>query len=436
MTFQICRNLLAFLKVTTIMECHSRFCEHNMYTRTLKETIYKASNAFPVVMITGPRQVGKTTLFADCKDEERGYVSLDDLEARALAQHDPGLFIQTYPAPIIIDEIQYAPNLFSYIKQAVDKQKKNGLYWLTGSQKFHLMKGVYESLAGRVALVNLLGLSQSELKGHANQHPFLPTKEWIEQQQQAHTATAANTPEVFQRIFKGSFPRLYQEAETPRDLFYQSYIATYIQRDVKDILAITDETAFLRYIQAVAARTGTLLNYADIARDVGIDQKTAKAWLSVLESAGLVYLLKPYYNNVNKRLVKAPKIYFLDTGLCTYLTKWPTPETLQAGAMSGALFETYVVIQILTSYWHNGLEAPCYYYRDKEKREIDLLLEQGNTIYPVEIKKTATPSKSASKHFSALEGLKINIGYGTVICCTEKASPLSDTVTALPVDYL
>ncbi len=386
-------------------------------------------------MITGPRQVGKTTLFETCAEDGRGYVSLDNLEARMMAQNDPGLFIQSYPPPVIIDEVQYAPDLFSHIKIVVDREKKNGLYWLTGSQKFHLMKGITESLAGRVALINLLGLSQAEIDGRANVTPFLPTAEWIKKTRQA-VKKPLPLMSVFERIWTGSFPKLYQEKAVSRDIFYQSYLATYIQRDVKDILAISDETAFLRFLRAVAARTSQLLNYADMARDVGIDQKTAKAWLSVLETAGLIYLLQPYYSNVTNRLVKTPKLYFLDTGLCSYLTKWPTVETLEAGSMSGALLETYVFSEVLKSYWHNGFEPNFYYYRDTDQKEVDLVIESGDTLYPVEIKKTGTPSRTASKHFTALEKLEKKIGHGAVLCFVPEDVPLSKDVTAVPIGYL
>ncbi len=416
------------------MELYSRSNEI-MYKRTLKNIVEQTSDTFPAVMITGPRQVGKTTLFESCAEEGRTYVSLDDLEARALANTDPELFIQRYPPPVIIDEVQYAPNLFSHIKIVIDREKKNGLYWLTGSQKFLLMKGITESLAGRVALLNLLGLSQAEISGHAVVEPFLPTNNWL-----AKTKITVKKPlsleKIYEHIWLGSFPKLYQEKKISRDIFYQSYLATYIQRDVKDILAISDEIAFLRFLRAIAARTATLLNYADIARDVGIDQKTVKSWLSILEAAGLVYLLQPYYNNVYSRLLKTPKLYFLDLGLCSYLTKWPDAKTIEVGSMSGAFLETYVFAEILKSYWFNGIEPNFYYYRDTDQKEVDLLIERGDTLYPVEIKKTASPSLTASKHFAVLEKLGKKIGHGAVLCFVREDVALSKQVTAIPIGYL
>ncbi|SEA40898.1 protein of unknown function [Thiothrix caldifontis] len=222
----------------------------------------------------------------------------------------------------------------------------------------------------------------------------------------------------------------------PRDLFYNAYLQTYLQRDVRDLTRVGDERAFLLFLRAAAARTGQLLNYADLARDVDIDQKTAKAWLSILETSGIVYLLQPYHNNVTKRLLKTPKLYFLDTGLCAYLTQWSSPETLEAGAMSGAILENWLLVEILKSWWHNGQTPAVYFYRDKEQREIDLLIERDNTLYPVEFKKTASPNLSAAKHFTVLEKLDRQAGHGAVICLRETDVPLSREVDAIPAGYL
>lgn len=407
-----------------------------MYQRTLANIIKEINDSFPVLLLTGPRQVGKTTLLEMCSEEDRNYVTLDNLEARTLARNDPGLFMQTYKQPLIIDEVQYAPNLFSYIKIIVDREKTNGLFWLTGSQKFHLMKGISESLAGRVAIIDLLGLSQAETDGrHEMLRPFLPSSDWIGSAKMI-TDEPKTLTETYNRIWRGTFPKVVEATDTVRNLFYQSYIQTYIYRDVKDILSISDETLFHRFLAAVAARTGQLLNYADLARDTSIDSKTAKSWLSVLETSGLVYLLRPYHRNVTKRLVKSPKLYFLDTGLCTYLTKWPTPDSLEAGAMSGAILETYLFSEILKSYYHNGVEPYFYYYRDLDQREVDLVIETGDSLYPVEFKKTATPSATASKHFHLLGKLGKKLGQGAVFCFIERDVALSEDVTAIPIGYL
>ena len=388
------------------------------------------------MLVTGPRQVGKTTLLAMCADAQRHYVTLDDLQQRELARNDPALFLQSHKTPLTIDEVQYAPELFSAIKIIVDREKKNGLFWLTGSQKFHLMQGITESLAGRVAIVDLLGLSQAEMDGRAEvAEPFLPTPDWIEQTAPS-IKQQKSLQEVYERIWRGAFPRLNQQADMPRDIFYKSYVQTYIQRDVRDQLNITDDVAFNRFLRTAAARTGQLLNYSDLARDVDIDHKTAKSWLSVLETSGLVYLLQPYHNNVTKRIIKTPKLYFLDTGLCSYLTQWPTAASLESGAMSGAILESYMFAEILKSYWHNGKTPHLYYYRDTDQKEVDLIMETGDALYPIEFKKTANPSKTASKHFHVLKKLGKPVGHGAVLCFVEKPVPLSREVTAIPVGYL
>lgn len=408
-----------------------------MYERTLSNTIHAISESFPVLMLTGPRQVGKTTLLEMCAAGKRAYVTLDDLDARRLAQSDPVLFLQTWQPPLILEEVQYAPQLFSAIKMRVDREKRNGLFWLTGSQKFHLMRSITESLAGRVAIVDLLGLSNAELEGHADSsRPFVPTPEWIARARQAATPATDGLMGIYTRIWLGAFPRLNEQGPAARDLFYRSYIRTYIQRDVQDMLKVTDQTTFNRFLGAVAARTGQLLNYASLARDVEIDNKTVKSWMSILEASGLVYLLQPYHRNLTKRLVKTPKLYFLDTGLAAYLTKWPDAASLQAGSMSGALLETWLFAEILKSYWHNGLEANVFFYRDIDQREVDLVIEIGDTLYPVEFKKTASPSAGAARQFAVLEKLGKTVGPGAVLCFVERDIPLSSQVTAVPVGYL
>lgn len=407
-----------------------------IFSRSLAPIIKNINDTFPVLLITGPRQVGKTTLLKLCADQKRNYVTLDDHHERKLAQTDPTLFLQTHKTPLIIDEVQYAPELFSSIKMAVDTSKQMGQFWLTGSQKFHLMKGVTESLAGRVAILDMLGLSQAEIDSRANSTlPFLPTQEWISNAK-THTKTTTDLMAIFEKIWRGSFPRLSENTDISWDVFYNSYVQTYVQRDVRDILNITNELSFMSFLKAAAARTGQILNLSNIARDVEIDHKTAKAWLSVLEASGLIYLLYPYRNNVTKRLIKAPKLYFLDTGLCSFLTQWNSPASLEAGAMSGAILETYVLSEIIKSYWNQGKREQLYYYRDTDQKEIDLVIEDGGQFYPVEIKKTASPSLSATKSFSELDKLNIKVGQGAVICFRPTDIPLSREVTAIPIGYL
>ena len=406
-----------------------------MIHRALKNTIESVSRTFPILMITGPRQVGKTTLLEMCRESDRGYVTLDDWSLRDMARTDPGYFISMYPPPLIIDEVQYAPELFSYLKIVADQSKANGLYWLTGSQKFHLMQGVSESLAGRVGLVNMLGLSTSEIEGRSNHsEPFVPTAEWFSSKM--GSASPLSIRGVFERIWLGSFPKLYHDPDISRDVFYQSYLETYVSRDIKSMIALVDESAFVRFLVGVAARTGTLLNIASLARDAGIDHKTANQWVGILERAGIVYLLQPYFNNRLKRLVKTPKIYFLDTGLASYLCKWPTSSSLEAGMMSSQILETFVFVEILKSYWYKGLTPHLYFYRDTDQQEVDLVIETGDTLYPIEIKKTATPSGAMSKNFHVLKKLGKNIGHGAVICCVQQITPLSKDVTAVPVGLL
>ncbi len=408
-----------------------------MKKRTLANKIAEISAGFPVLLLTGPRQVGKTTLLESLATPERGYVTLDDLDQRALAQQDPALFLQRHPAPLIIDEVQYAPELLGAIKIAVDRAKTPGMYWLTGSQKFHLMSGISESLAGRVAIIDMLGLSLAEIQDRAETTlPFLPTTDWLDKARADPRRQQIQLMDIYQLIWRGSYPQLVANPGLSRDVFYNSYVQTYIQRDVRDVLNITDATMFMRFMRAVAARTAQLLNYSHIARDVGVDHKTAKAWLSVLETSGLIYFLYPLHSNVSKRLLKTPKLYFMDTGLCAFLTRWSSSESLEAGAMSGAILETFVVVEIIKSHWNNAKTPYCSYYRDADQKEIGLVLQEGDTLYPVELKKTATPSHNASRNFGALAKLDTNTGHGAVICLCERDVPLSSSVDAIPVGYL
>jgi uncharacterized protein len=403
--------------------------------RTLESFIEETTRHFPVLLVTGPRQVGKTTILKHQSEKERTYVTLDDPMVCSLAKEDPGLFLQRFHAPILIDEIQYAPELLPHIKMAVDKAPKPGMFWLTGSQQFHLMKGVSESLAGRVGVINLLGFSQREQLGFIeDKTPFLPGDHSI--LRRLAQENTIGLQELYRRIWRGSFPAIALDSAMDRDLFYGSYVQTYLQRDVRDLAKVGDEMAFLRFLRAAAARTGQLLNMADMARDADVSQNTAKHWLSILQASGIVYLLEPYHSNVTKRLVKRPKLYLLDTGLGAYLTEWSTPETLEAGAMSGAILETWIVTEILKSYWHNGQRAPLYFYRDKDKKEIDLLIVRDNTIYPLEIKKTAVPRKDSVRHFGVLEKMNLPIGPGGVICLIDIVLPLTEKAQAIPVAAL
>ena len=405
------------------------------FPRTLRSSVLNASRHFPVVVVTGARQVGKTTLLRDISDSDRQYISLDDPFLLKLAKEDPELFLQNHPAPLLIDEIQYAPELLPFIKIRVDGTKEKGMYWLTGSQPFHLMQGLSESLAGRVGILNLLGFSNLEAHGLGSQalHPFLPERTWADAQQKLWgKRSVKNVQEIFTTIWRGSFPALVIDAEMDRDLFFASYVQTYIQRDVRQLARVGDEQAFLRFIRAAAARTGQLLNMADMARDADIAPNTAKAWLSILEVSGLVYLLQPWHGNLTKRLVKAPKLYFMDTGLCTYLTQWSSPQTLEAGAMSGAIFETWCVVEIIKSYWHNGRRAPLYFFRSRDQQEVDLLIEQDGVLYGVEFKKSTAPGESALAGIKAAANLGLPMGSSGIVCMRQEVLQLAEGVITIP----
>ena len=404
-------------------------------TRTLEKSIQKVSDFFPVLLVTGPRQVGKTTILQACGSERRNYISLDTLENRSLAQNDPALFLQRFKAPLLIDEIQYAPQLFPYIKAAVDEQKQSGMYWLTGSQQFHLMKNVSESLAGRVGILHLEGFSQAERDGQPERRLFLPTPKVIEDR--AAFAPKTDIEAVFHQIWKGSYPRMHEADDDMWQFFYDAYVQTYIERDIRDLGSVGNELDFLTFMKVLAARTGQLLNYSDIARDVGISAPTVKAWVSLLQTSGLIFILQPYHNNINSRVIKTPKVYFMDTGLVCYLTGWNAPQTLENCAMSGELLETYVISEIVKSWWHNGKQPNIYYYRDKDRREIDVILEENGVLYPIEIKKKSNPNAGDIKAFDAVETvLKQKRGHGAVLCMARTHLPITAEVDAVPISYI
>ena len=406
------------------------------YERSIKNTLRSISDTFPVLVLTGPRQVGKTTLLQSMMEKERKYVALDSPTNRAFAKKEPELFLQRFSPPVIIDEVQYATELFDYIKIYADTHKKCGDFWLTGSQTFHLMKNVTESLAGRAGIVRMLGLSNSEIE-KTGYGPFEVNPDALIGR--LETAKRLTLPEVFERIYKGSFPRLYENANVARKTFYESYLESYISRDIKDLTQVADELSFLNFISAVAARTATTVNYDTLANETRISAPTAKQWLSILVSSGLVALIPPYANNALKRTTKAPRMYFLDTGLCAYLTRVNSPEFMEASTMDGVFFETWVVSEIYKSYINNGERPPLYFYRDQNKKEIDLIIHQNNTVYPIEIKKSSAP-KDSIKHFSVLKPiseepseedrfsgaahLKTDIGTGAVICLASDVLPI------------
>jgi len=402
--------------------------------RTLATAILDASASFKVLLLTGPRQVGKTTLLQDIQKDSRSYITLDDLNLRIAAQEDPAGFLERLQLPVLIDEVQYAPDLFPYIKIAVDKAKQPGLFWLTGSQQFDMMKNVTESLAGRVAVLQLQGITLDEEQEHSETAPFLPELSNLKQRQKK--SKHLTIPDAYYKIWRGSYPDMVTQNGKNWERFYDSYVSTYIQRDVREYLNINDVAVFHKFMRVAAARTGQLINYADMARDVGVSEVTIKSWLNVLHASGIIYQLQPYFNNRTKRLVKTPKLYFMDTGLCCFLGGWLTSDVLERGAMAGPILETWVVSEIIKSYLHHGRTPRVYFYRDKDMYEVDLLIEENGTLYPIEIKKTASIKNIAFKGFDALQNLELPIGHGGIICFTEHLIPISKEVDAIPVGLL
>lgn len=405
------------------------------YPRTMGAAWAAAAEQFPVLLLTGPRQVGKTTLLGHLAARDRRYVTLDDPLLRTLATQDPALFLQRFEPPVLIDEIQYAPELLPHVKMAVDASRTPGLFWLTGSQQFRMMQGISETLAGRVGILNLLGFSGRErARGVLDVPPFLPTSERLEQRDASSRRLTLR--ELYREIWLGSFPALVAGPVRDRDLFYSSYVQTYLQRDVHDLAQVGNEASFLRFLKACAARTAQLLNHSELARDAGISPNTARHWLSILQASFQVLLVPPFHSNVSKRLIKRPKLYFLDTGLCSYLTEWTSPETLEVGAMSGAILETYVLGELLKSWWHRGVEPHLHYFRDKDGLEVDFVFAQDQRIYPVEVKKTASPDSDDLRGFRALAKTGAEVGLGAILCLCQERMPLTREVQAVPIGLL
>ena len=351
--------------------------------------------------------------------------------------------METHKAPLIIDEIQYATDLLPYIKMKVDQVRleafnsnvsSTGLYYLTGSQMFTMMQNVSESLAGRVGIIDMYGLSYSEIIGK-EQDFFLPTLERCKKREEF---PRPDVIEVFETILRGSFPALYQDKNISTEKFYSSYLRTYLERDIRDMVTIKEETKFLTFMSAVAARTGQELNYDNIARDAEIDNKTAKNWLSYLRTSGLIFLLQPYSNNPTTRAIKTPKMYFTDTGLACYLAGYSDAKTLEKSAINGNMFETYVVMEIVKSFVNDNKDPRLYlnFYRDSNQVEIDLIITMNNKVYPVEIKKSKNPDKNMIKNFKILNKGEKEIGEGGVICMVDKIIPFDEKNMAIPIQCI
>lgn len=406
-----------------------------MIKRHSEQVLERYYNSFPTVLITGARQTGKSTLLKNSNiSSSFEYITFDDPYMVLSVKNDAKTFLELHESPVIFDEIQYVKKIFPFIKIRVDENRRNGMYLLTGSQQFELMKDVSESLAGRIGIITLAGISLRERFNETYYQPFIPTKEFIFFRRKSKVNLKQT--ELWRIIQEGSYPEIVTKNILPED-FYTSYIKTYIERDVRQLTQIADEMQFLTFISVVAARTGQLVNYKDLSRETGISEVTAKKWLSILVTSGIVYLLQPYSKNIEKRIVKTPKLYFFDTGLAAHLTKWRTPEVLMNGAMAGHFFETFVISEILKSFYNSGIEPPLYFYRDKDKIEVDLLIENDGTLYPVEIKKTASPTKSDIKSFSILKRIQnTQIGTGCVVCPCDDVGIISENVFSLPISCI
>ena len=403
--------------------------------RTIEKEIINASKYYPVIMVCGQRQVGKSTMLNHIKEENRKYVSLDDRNARRLAHEDPDLFFDTYGYPIIIDEFQKEPQILDKIKDIVDKlsydgKDNNGLFWLTGSQKFKMMKNVTESLAGRVAVFELSSLTQAEISGEEGKI-FSPKIEEL----QNKSIKPLSVHEIYNSIFRGGMPKIVS-TDINRDKYYSDYINTYLERDIRELEQIGKLNEFYDFLVYMAARTAQELQYDEIAKSIGVSSPTAKSWVAILERSGIIFILHPYYKNITDRLVKRPKVYFMDTGLAAYLCRWPNAETLENGNMDGTFLETYVVSEIVKSYYNAGRPVNnLYYYRDIDKKEIDLLVVDAQNIYPIEIKKNAQPNHP-DKNFSVLTKFDLNIKPGIVICMSNELVPYNKNCWYCPISII
>lgn len=395
--------------------------------REIESTIRKMLGQFKVVIVTGARQVGKTTVLENCLGDSFSYVTLENPIERANAEGDSLLFFETNSLPLIIDEVQRVPSLFQAVKFIVDQSSEYGQVVLTGSQTYHLMKGVSESLAGRIGILEMSGLSLRELlgKGHGSS-PYIPS-----------VLGKAEYPadfDLWSRIQRGSMPQLCA-TDIPWDRFWTSYTQAYLERDVRELINLKNEGMFFDFMVAAAARSGQLFNASNIANSIGVDYKTVQSWLSVLQASGIVRMLHPFWPNIGRSLAKTPKLYFMDTGLVCHLTRWTTADQLRNGAVAGHVFETFVVSEVLKNYMNTGANLrDVWFYRDSKKREIDLVIQEGHILHPVEIKAAATVKADAVKSFACLEGMEgYEVGFGHVICQTREPYYVTRNVQAVPI---
>lgn len=403
--------------------------------RDLERKFIKMNDSFKAILVTGARQVGKTTMLKHLAEgTNRTYVSLDNRMARDLAKSDPVLFFQTYQPPILIDEIQKAPELFEQIKIMCDESEEKGLFWITGSQQYNMMKQVRETLAGRICILNLYSLSQREKQGiliddelDFSLHSLVKRKQLFPKN---------NIVNIFNHIWSGGMPDVQNVDAEIRDEYFNSYVETYLMRDAIEAGGITDTANFLKFLSACAALVSQQVNYSTLAEAADISKPTAKAWLNVLQGLGIIYLLKPYENNELKRLVKMPKLYFCDTALCAYLSMWLSPEALMCGAASGHYYENYVVMEFVKTYAYSKNKANLSYYRDSNAKEIDIFIEENNTIHPIEIKKSASPDRREIKKYSVIDKTALQRGCGGVVCMCEEVIPIDTQNCFIPSNII
>lgn len=416
--------------------------------RHIEGVVERRAKNSKAILLTGPRQVGKSTLYKHLFGKVN-QVTFDDDLLLAQAEEDMNLFLLNNPCPLMIDEVQKCPSIFNKLKIVLDNTEEYGNFYLTGSQKLQLMEGVSESLAGRVSIVELEGLSLREIYDVPFSKHFIPTQEYIKEREGAVKNYRKN---LWETIHRGSYPELYSNPEREWMDFYQSYVKTYLERDVNKLIRAKNHLTFVKFLTCVAARTGQVVNYTNISSEVGVSEVTVKEWISILEKSGIIYILKPYTSSALNRAIRSPKLYFRDTGLCCYLTRWLTPETLKNGAMSGAMFETFVINEILKSYSNEGLEYDfnVFYYNGKDKKrkkenggeveidgEIDLILQENGILYPIEIKMSASPKADMASEFDVLDGVPDKKrGMGIIICLYDKKMYLRENLIALPLEFI
>lgn len=404
-------------------------------TRELERKFLKLNDFFKAVLVTGARQVGKTTMLKHlCDGTGRTYVTLDNMMARELAKSDPVLFFQTYKPPILIDEVQKAPELFEQIKIMCDETDEKGLFWLTGSQQYRMMDKIRDTLAGRIGILNLYSLSQREKNGIVFDDSLNFSLDTLKARQMQAAKNDVET--VFHHIWEGGMPQVLGVDDELRMEYYNSYVDTYLMRDVAEEGGITDSIKFTKFLKACAALVAEQVNYATLAESAEISEPTAKEWLQLLQGLGIVYLLQPYANNELKRLTKTPKLYFCDTGLCAFLSMWLTPQTLMGGAASGHYYENYVVMELVKNYAYSPAKANITYYRDANAKEIDLFVEENNIIHPLEIKKSANPNSREVKKFTFLDKTQLQRGNGGIVCMCEEPIPIDDMNCFIPSNLI